>query len=80
MYGKDSRAVTSGLLVSWLGEPRKQRSCIAITAIISPVSHLARYCIPPEVKFDVFMCLKCREENLIRNFFLIFLIKNNIKT
>ena len=30
-------------------------SCIDVTAVLSPVSCLARYCTQPEVKFDAFL-------------------------
>ena len=49
-------------------KPRKNRPGIDVTAVLSPVSHFARYCIPPEVKFHVFISLKCGEGNLFSNF------------
>ena len=39
-----------------------KRSCIDVTAQLSPVSRFARYCTQPEVKFDAFIRLKHRKK------------------
>ena len=43
-----------------------------ITALLSPVSRLARHCTQPKVQFDTFTRLKRGEEKLIGNFFYGF--------
>ena len=47
---------------------REKCTCNDVTALLSPVSRLARYCTQPEVKFDAFKrLLKRGEEKLRRN-------------
>ena len=49
---------------------------IPVLTSSSPLSHLAWYCTQSEVKFDAFICLKCREEILIdKEFSFSFFIR-----
>ena len=53
-------------------KPRNWRSCIDVTALLSPASRLAWYCTQPEMKFHAFMFLKRGEEKLITKGDLFF--------
>ena len=68
----------------WKAKPEQTRqlselvlvlTSLHVTARLSLVFLLARFCTPPEVKFHVFRQLKRGEEKSISNFFYHFLIK-----